>query len=80
MIKCLQNHVKPFRYDEKELLNIITMTVAPPDVAHDVSRMPDICLNEYQKFFNERIINGTKNFWDSFSERKLKLCKALAKK
>lgn len=58
---------------------MITMTVAPPDMKHDVSRMPDIGLQEYQKFANECIINGTKNFWGPFSQRKLKLCKTMVK-
>lgn len=45
-----------------------------------MSRIPDIGLHENQKFINECIIYGTKNFWDSFSQRKLKLSKTMVKK
>lgn len=80
IIKCLLNHADPFTYDRKEQFNFTTVTVAPFDLKCNMSRIPDIGLHEHQKFINECIIYGTKNFWDSFSQRKLKLSKTMVKK
>ena len=80
MVECLQNFMNPITYEGNDLVNLVTMTVAPADVARDVCDMPELGLAQYQKFVRQRIIDKTVNFWDTVSQNKLKLCKTMAKK
>ena len=80
MVECLQNFMNPITYEGNDLVNLVTMTVAPADVARDVCAMPELGLAQYQKFVRQRIIDKTVIFWDTVSQNKLKLCKTMAKK
>ena len=80
MVKCLHNFMNPFTYEGNDLVNLVTMTVAPAEVARDVCAMPELGLPQYRKFVGQQITDKTVNFWDTVPQNKLKLCKTMAKK
>lgn len=74
MVECFHNFINLFTHEENDLVNLITITVAPAEVAHDICAMPDLGLAQNQKFVGEHIIDMTANFWGTVPQNKLKLC------
>lgn len=42
MVECLHSFMNPFTFEGNDLVNLVTMTVAPSDFARDVSAMPEL--------------------------------------
>lgn len=70
----------PFTLEGPDLVNIVTKEVFSPDIARDVDRVESLGTKLYESFKNERLIDGTINFWDGIKRNQLKLCSSTKKK
>lgn len=55
MVAHLRNLMNPFTYEGDDLVNLVTMTVAPTKVASNVCTMPEVGLARCQKFVSQQI-------------------------
>src|SRR6267154_2317372 len=76
---CAQNFINPFEYEGNDLINLVSMTVAPPEVPHDVTSIPVQGFKQHETFVQQRIVLQTVKFWDALPQKKLKLFSSTVK-
>ena len=69
----------PFLYDGQDLFNIVTKTVMPDEVLHDIINCDKLGLERYSEFVRERIVTSEVSIWSPMQKLKLKTWKSTKK-
>ena len=76
----IANHANPFKEDGTELVTLVTKTVMPEKVTHDLVNAEQIGISKHTSFVEKRIASNTQNIWAPMKKTKLNIWTSVNRK